>query len=123
MDMSGHSRLVNERDWIPAIMGLPRAWGPRLPRAGACSFLELGPWVDGFAKEPGNFGDPADLGKDTGSYDADIQTKELNNGRLAMLATMGVIAVELVTGDRVCLTSRPTVCVFECAVSRKACET
>jgi len=67
----------------------------------ACGFLELGPWADAFAKEPGNFGDPAGLGKDIGSYDDSMKTKELNNGRLAMLATMGVIAAELVTGDRV----------------------
>jgi len=67
----------------------------------ACGFLELGPWADAFAKEPGNFGDPAGLGNDIGSYNTDMKTKELNNGRLAMLATMGVIAAELATGDRV----------------------
>merc|ERR1712187_233965 len=31
----------------------------------------------------------------------EIQTKELNNGRLAMLATMGIIAQELVTGKKI----------------------
>merc|ERR1712014_516705 len=31
----------------------------------------------------------------------EIQTKELNNGRMAMLATMGILAQELVTGKKV----------------------
>jgi hypothetical protein len=31
----------------------------------------------------------------------ELQTKELNNGRLAMLATMGIIAQELVTGKKI----------------------
>jgi len=30
-----------------------------------------------------------------------IQTKEINNGRLAMLATAGIIAQEMVTGQTV----------------------
>ena len=30
-----------------------------------------------------------------------VQTKELNNGRLAMIATAGVVAQELVTGQSV----------------------
>jgi hypothetical protein len=67
----------------------------------AAAFLELGPWADGFAKEPGNFGDPAGLGLDFGSNAKDIKTKELNNGRLAMMATIGLIAQELTTGEKV----------------------
>ncbi|CAE8607674.1 unnamed protein product [Polarella glacialis] len=77
----------------------------------AAGLLELGPWQDATAIEPGNFGDPASFAKDLGSarradipqdvYDKDIKTKELNNGRLAMLATMGMIAAELTTGERV----------------------
>merc|ERR1719310_663550 len=31
----------------------------------------------------------------------EIQTKELNNGRMAMLATMGILAQELVTGKKI----------------------
>merc|ERR1712118_36638 len=31
----------------------------------------------------------------------ELQTKEINNGRLAMLATMGIIAQELVTGKKI----------------------
>lgn len=67
----------------------------------ACGFLEFGPWADANAKSPGDFGDPCAFGNDIGSYDKDMKTKELNNGRLAMLATMGMIAAECATGDSV----------------------
>jgi Chlorophyll A-B binding protein len=30
-----------------------------------------------------------------------IQTKEINNGRLAMLAIAGIVAQELVTGEKI----------------------
>jgi hypothetical protein len=76
----------------------------------AAAFLELGPWADGFAKEPGNFGDPAGLGLDFASNPKDIKTKELNNGRLAMMATIGLIAQELTTGEKV--TDLPAVLGF-----------
>jgi len=48
---------------------------------------------DGFV--PGDLGyDPLGL-KDTFSVDEDIEAKELANGRLAMLSTLGIIAQEL----------------------------
>jgi len=44
--------------------------------------------------EPGNFGDPLGLGM----YDDEMRNRELNNGRFAMFATLGIIAAELYTG-------------------------
>jgi len=66
----------------------------------ACGLLELGPWNDNNAKSPGNFGDPAGLAMDIGSDSKEMRTKEINNGRLAMLATIGLISQELATGDK-----------------------
>jgi hypothetical protein len=48
---------------------------------------------------PGDIGfDPFGLKPKDAEEFADIQTKELNNGRLAMLAAIGMIGQELVTG-------------------------
>mmetsp|Transcript_36376 Transcript_36376/g.81205 ORF Transcript_36376/g.81205 Transcript_36376/m.81205 type:complete len:431 (+) Transcript_36376:70-1362(+) len=69
----------------------------------ACALLELGPWADGYAEAPGDFGDPAGLGLAMGVTDdkmTEMKTKELSNGRLAMMATIGMIAQEAVTGDK-----------------------
>jgi hypothetical protein len=56
--------------------------------------LELGVWTEKPNKEPGNFGDP--LGFD--QYTEDVRNRELNNGRFAMFAVIGIIAAELLTG-------------------------
>lgn len=57
-------------------------------------FLELGPWSEQPDKAPGNFGDPLGLSQ----YDEDMRNRELNNGRAAMFAAIGIIAAELLTG-------------------------
>ncbi|KAL9139148.1 Light-harvesting complex [Amphidinium carterae] len=50
-------------------------------------------------KYPGDFGDPAGLLKtEFGSYDMDMRNREINNGRFAMIAAMGIIAAEDSTG-------------------------
>jgi len=45
-------------------------------------------------KEPGNFNDPAGLG----DYSTDSRNRELNNGRFAMFAAIGIVAADLLTG-------------------------
>jgi len=56
--------------------------------------FELGIWVQDPAKEPGNFGNPVGWG----SYDDDMRNKEINNGRFAMFAALGIIAADILTG-------------------------
>jgi len=51
-------------------------------------------WVDNPNKEPGDFGDPAGIGQ----YYGEWRDRELNNGRFAMIAIMGIIVAELVSG-------------------------
>lgn len=47
-----------------------------------------------WTQEPGNFDNPLGVG----SYSDDMRTKELNNGRIAMFAIIGLISAEAVTG-------------------------
>merc|ERR1719433_2382390 len=56
--------------------------------------LELALWTEDSSKEPGNFGDPAGLGQ----YTEEMRQRELNNGRFAMFAALGIISAELLTG-------------------------
>ncbi|CAL1160603.1 unnamed protein product [Cladocopium goreaui] len=57
--------------------------------------LEFTVWSEDYAtKEPGNFGDPLGLKQ----YTEDMRNQELNNGRFAMVAILGIVAAELVTG-------------------------
>jgi len=56
--------------------------------------LELGLWTESPDKEPGNFGDPLGLGM----YDDEMRNRELNNGRFAMFAAVGIVVAELLTG-------------------------
>ncbi|CAJ1365586.1 unnamed protein product [Effrenium voratum] len=57
-------------------------------------FLELSIWAQEESREPGDFGDPFGLGM----YTAEMRNRELNNGRFAMFATMGIIAAQNYTG-------------------------
>merc|ERR1719387_2011400 len=56
--------------------------------------MELGVWTEDPKKEVGNFGDPVGLGM----YDDEMRNRELNNGRMAMFAALGIVAAELLTG-------------------------
>jgi len=60
--------------------------------------LETQLWTESDEKEPGNFGDPANFTQVGDGYSTDMRNRELNNGRAAMFAVMGIIAAELVTG-------------------------
>merc|ERR1712100_274104 len=52
--------------------------------------------------EPGNLGfDPLGLKPTDPKEFKEMQTKELNNGRLAMIAAVGMIAQELATGQKI----------------------
>ena len=45
-------------------------------------------------KEPGNFGDPMNFNQ----YTKEMREREINNGRFAMFAAIGIIAAEMYTG-------------------------
>jgi len=55
-----------------------------------CEFL----FKDSVDREPGNFGDPFGIGM----YDNEMRTKEINNGRMAMISIAGIFTAELCTG-------------------------
>jgi len=56
--------------------------------------FELAIWTQDANKEPGNFGDPLGLGQ----YNEDMRNKEINNGRFAMFAALGIVVADLATG-------------------------
>jgi hypothetical protein len=60
----------------------------------ASGAMELVAWTEDPSKEPGNFGDPAGLGQ----YTQEFRERELNNGRFAMFAAIGIIAADVYTG-------------------------
>jgi hypothetical protein len=55
--------------------------------------------VPGYVSAYGKF-DPLDLMPEDPEMLKEMQTKELNNGRLAMIAIAGMVAQELATGER-----------------------
>merc|ERR1712146_397767 len=59
----------------------------------ACAPVELA-WRENPEKEPGNFGDPFGVKM----YNEEMRTKELSNGRMAMISVLGIFAAELATG-------------------------
>eukprot|EP00929_Paragymnodinium_shiwhaense_P001659 TRINITY_DN1018_c0_g1_i1.p1 TRINITY_DN1018_c0_g1~~TRINITY_DN1018_c0_g1_i1.p1 ORF type:complete len:325 (+),score=105.39 TRINITY_DN1018_c0_g1_i1:71-976(+) len=60
----------------------------------ASGAMELGVWTQDPNKEVGDFGDPVGLGQ----YNEDMRNKELNNGRFAMFAAIGILAADALTG-------------------------
>merc|ERR1711933_646813 len=91
---------------LPGFEGVPAGVGALTTAPGTYGFaalfliaggLELAVWTQDPKKEVGNFGDPVGLSNIFG-YDEDIRHKELNNGRMAMFAAIGILSAELVTG-------------------------
>jgi len=61
--------------------------------------FELVLWKDDPAKEIGDYGNPLQLGiGDPLGESMDMRNREINNGRAAMFAIIGIIVAELVTG-------------------------
>jgi len=62
----------------------------------------MGVWGSKSGRIPGDFGwDPLGLMPKKADEFKALQTKEINNGRLAMLAAAGMIAQEMVTGQKI----------------------
>jgi len=60
----------------------------------ACGAMELIVWKQDPEKEPGDFGDPLGVGQ----YYEEWRNRELNNGRMGMVAILAIISADLVTG-------------------------
>jgi hypothetical protein len=101
--MAALGAVVQHYVKFPGFESVPSGLSAALTAPGSYGFvalfavagiLELSAWTESDDKEPGNFGDPAGLGQ----YTTDMRNRELNNGRFAMFAAMGIIAGEIVTG-------------------------
>jgi len=57
------------------------------------AIMELA-WREDASREPGNFGDPFGVKM----YNDEMRTKEISNGRFAMICVVGILAAELATG-------------------------
>jgi len=57
------------------------------------ALLELA-WCEKEGKEPGNFGDPFGVNM----YNEEMRTKELSNGRFAMICVLGILVAEMASG-------------------------
>jgi len=84
--MNAFDNLSREQQALPFIFML-------------CGWLELGLFKQDPNKEAGNFGDPLKLGQRFPEFNnEDGRLKELNNGRMAMVALAVIFGTEWVTG-------------------------
>ncbi|CAJ1338957.1 unnamed protein product [Effrenium voratum] len=65
---------------------------------GLSGYLETGAFEQDPNKEPGDFGDPLGIADKFGKYDDEWRNREINNGRFAMFAALGIIVAENETG-------------------------
>eukprot|EP00933_Yihiella_yeosuensis_P077341 TRINITY_DN8773_c0_g2_i1.p1 TRINITY_DN8773_c0_g2~~TRINITY_DN8773_c0_g2_i1.p1 ORF type:complete len:311 (-),score=57.65 TRINITY_DN8773_c0_g2_i1:143-1075(-) len=77
---------------IDAVNVIPGKWGWWLIQC-AAAWIEYGLWREDMYKEPGNYGDPLGLNM----YTREMRDRELNNGRFAMFATVGIYVAEWYT--------------------------
>lgn len=84
----------NVPNGLKAVITPPGTYGLAAVLALA-AVIELFVWPQDPEKEPGDFGDPAGVGQ--GRY-VEWKNRELNNGRMAMLAMLGIWVAELATG-------------------------
>jgi len=92
---------------FPGFEKVPKGLGALTDMPGAAGFaflvllsgaFELKLWTDDDkTKEPGNYGNPFSFGLPLG-WSTDMRNFEINNGRMAMISAMGIIAAELATG-------------------------
>jgi light-harvesting complex I chlorophyll a/b binding protein 4 len=91
---------------LPGFESVPKGLGAVASSPGAYGFtalvlisgaLELFLWKEDESKEAGDYGNPLSLGIPLGWSD-DMRNAELNNGRAAMFAAVGIIAAEVNTG-------------------------
>jgi len=101
--MAALGAVVQHYVKFPGFEKVPAGFGAVVTAPGTYGFialllvgagLELAVWVQDPKKEPGNFGNPVGWG----SYDDDMRNKEINNGRFAMFAALGIISADLLTG-------------------------
>jgi len=101
--MAALGAVVQHFVQFPGFTEVPKGLGAVVTTPGTYGFaalfvasgaLELGVWTESPSKEPGNFGDPAGLGQ----YTTEMRNRELNNGRMAMFAALGIVSAELLTG-------------------------
>merc|ERR1719215_2099101 len=79
---------------FPGFEKVPAGLSAAIVPPGSFGFFALSAWAEDASKEPGNFGDPLGLGM----YNEEMRARELNNGRFAMFAALGIISAELLTG-------------------------
>lgn len=57
-------------------------------------WMELAVWWQSEDREPGDFGDPLGFNQ----YTTDMRNREINNGRFAMFAVVGILAAQVYSG-------------------------
>mmetsp|Transcript_44296 Transcript_44296/g.117081 ORF Transcript_44296/g.117081 Transcript_44296/m.117081 type:complete len:209 (-) Transcript_44296:142-768(-) len=91
---------------LPGFENVPKGLGAVTTGPGTYGFValflisgvfEILLWKDDDKKEVGDYGNPLSLGVPLGWSD-DMRDREINNGRMAMFAALGIIAAELATG-------------------------
>jgi len=101
--MAAVGAVVQHYVKFPGFEGVPSGLGAVNTPPGSYGFivlfaiagaLELGPWSEKDDRAPGDFGDPVGLNQ----YTEEMRNRELNNGRAAMFAAIGIIVAELYTG-------------------------